>query len=201
MESGLTVIQKFLILGTLLGDGSLEKRWANSRLRVDHYSVSKDFVFWKYNILKNIASNEPKIIRELDKRSGKTCERWAFATRALPGLNFYYDFFYKDGQKIIPKEIVKHFKHPLSLAVWLMDDGYKRNDCNAIRFSTDLFSFEENKILQKCLLRNFKINSKLHKKGKVWNIYIPQPEMRKFNAIVSPYVFQVKSMMYKLPHP
>lgn len=124
VESGLTDIQKFLVLGTLLGDGCLEKRWANSRLRIDHYSINKDYVFWKYKILKNLAASKPRIIRQIDRRSGNTCVRWAFATHATPELNFYYKFFYQNGKKEIHPKIINHLTHALSLAVWVMDDGY-----------------------------------------------------------------------------
>lgn len=201
MGSVLTKEQQSLILGTLLGDGCLEKQNINSRLKIDHYSISKDYVFWKYKILENLAADKPRIIRQLDKRSGKICERWAFATRSEPLLNPYFDLFYKTGKKILNSKFVKLFKHPLSLAVWLMDDGYKRNDCNAIRFSTDSFALDENLILQECLKMNFGIDSKIHKKGNVWNIYIPTREMNKIREIILPYISEVKSMMYKLPRP
>ena len=71
MGSGLTDEQKQLILGTLLGDGAIEKRWKNPRLRIDHASAQKEYVFWKYNILQDIATREPHMLYEKDKRSGK----------------------------------------------------------------------------------------------------------------------------------
>ena len=53
-----------------------------------------------------------------------------------------------------------------------MDDGYKRNDCNALRLNTDSFQLQEQRLLQKCLKKNFKIESNLHRKGRFWTIYI-----------------------------
>jgi len=199
--SVLTKEQNSLIIGTLLGDGCLEKQNVNSRLKIDHFSVNKDYVFWKYKILENVAADKPRIIRQLNKRSGKICERWAFATRSEPVLNPYFDLFYGTGKKELNLGFIKLFKEPLSLAVWLMDDGYKRNDCNAIRFSTDCFTLNENQILQNCLKINFGVDSKIHRKAKVWNIYIPTREMNKVREIILPYISQVKSMIYKLPRP
>ena len=201
MGSVLTKEQNSLIIGTLLGDGCLEKQNVNSRLKIDHFSVNKDYVFWKYKILENVAADKPRIIRQLNKRSGKICERWAFATRSEPVLNPYFDLFYGTGKKELNLGFIKLFKEPLSLAVWLMDDGYKRNDCNAIRFSTDCFTLNENQILQNCLKINFGVDSKIHRKAKVWNIYIPTREMNKVREIILPYISQVKSMIYKLPRP
>lgn len=194
---GLTNKQKAFILGTLLGDGSIEKRKKSPRLRIDHSVAQKDYVFWKYDILKNIATREPHVLYEQDKRSGKVFERWYFSTKAIPELEFYYRLFYKEGRKIITEEILNHFCDPSSLAVWLMDDGYKRNDCDALRLSTDCFSYEENLILQKCLLDNFGVSSKVHRKGRAWNIYIPSTQMRTIRVLLNPHI--IPSMNYKLP--
>lgn len=195
--SGLTQEQKDLILGTLLGDGSMEKRWKNPRLRIDHSEAQKEYVLWKYSLLQAIATREPHSTRQTDFRSGTVTVHWYFTTKATPELDFFYRLFYCEGKKRIRKDIVSHFRNPLSLAVWLMDDGYKRNDCNALRFSTDCFSYEEQKILQYCFQENFGISSKLHKKGSAWNIYIPSGEMDRMRKLI--HSFLIPSMNYKLP--
>lgn len=192
-----TVEQKSLILGTLLGDGCLEKRHANPRLRIDHAVAQKDYVFWKYKILKASASQPPNALYDRDNRTGEVFCRWYFATRAIPELNEYYYLFYPDSKKVIKREIAHYFREPLSLAVWLMDDGYKRNDCDALRLSTDCFSREEQEILQDCLFNNFGVYSTLHRKGAAWNIYIPASEMNKVRAMLDPYI--IPTMRYKLP--
>ena len=84
----------------------------------------------------------------------------------------------------------------MSLAIWLMDDGYKRNDCSAIRLNTDSFCHEEQKSLADCLSENFHIKSRIHKKGKWFNIYLPKVEAKKFKELVKPYV--LPSFKYKL---
>lgn len=195
----LTDRQKSLILGTLLGDASIEKRWANPRLRIDHAAQQKAYVFWKYDILQNIATRQPHILHEKDQRSGKTFARWYFSTKALPELGFYQQLFYRKGRKVIVEEISDCLRDPLSLAVWLMDDGYKRNDCDALRLSTDCFLYKEQLILQKCLDRNFGIRSAIHKKGATWNIYIPSTQMNVARALLAPHI--IPSMSYKLPCP
>ena len=189
--------QKSLILGTLLGDGSLEKRWKNARLRIDHAKEQKAYVFWKYRILANVATREPHILYERDKRSGKIFERWYFSTRGMPELDFYQNLFYRNNRKIIREDIGNYFARPLSLAVWLMDDGYKRNDCDALRLSTDCFSYEEQQCLCKCLKNNFGIHAVLHKKNNTWNIYIPSSEMSNVRGQISAYI--IPSLAYKLP--
>ena len=61
----LTQIQKSLIIGTLLGDGYariIPKR-KNALLEVNHSFKAKEYVDWKYEILKNIVISPPKIRR------------------------------------------------------------------------------------------------------------------------------------------
>jgi len=62
--------QKQIIIGCLLGDGRLECRSKNrtARLRIHHGEKQKDYVFWKYDIFKNIVSSNPKKIVWKDKR-------------------------------------------------------------------------------------------------------------------------------------
>lgn len=111
-------------------------------------------------------------------------------------MQYYRDIFYLDNKKIIFRNIDELLKSPLSLAVWLMDDGYKRNNCNAFRLGTDSFSLEEQKLLQKVLLKNFSIETKIHKKGNYWNIYIPERESKKFVAMVKRYI--IPEFTYKI---
>ncbi len=188
--------QKNLILGTLLGDGCLEKRWKNPRLRIDHSVAQKEYVFWKYAILQNVATRAPNILHDRDNRSGKVSSRCYFATQAMPELDFYHRLFYEGRRKIIRESIIDYFRDPLSFAVWLMDDGYKRNDCDALRMSTDCFSLEEQSILQQCLKNNFGVRSKLHRKADTWNIYIPSSEMKMVRAMLDRHL--ISAMKYKL---
>ena len=98
---------------------------------------------------------------------------------------------------MIRSELLNCFNHPFSLAVWLMDDGYKRNDCDALRLSTDCFSYEEQHMLQQCLDKNFGICSTIHRKGSAWNLYIPKTEMNAVRKLLAPFI--IPAMNYKLP--
>ena len=58
----LTWQQKSLIIGCILGDGHLRKikgrKWAF--LEINHSIKAKDYVDWKYQILKDICKSCPK---------------------------------------------------------------------------------------------------------------------------------------------
>ena len=191
----LTKRQQAIILGAVLGDSTVEKAWKNPRIRFAHSIKQQEYLFWKYNEFKDI-SCKPALIRERHWKTDKIYESWQFNTHALDELHYYRNFFYPNGKKIIQDQIINVLTNPLSLAVWFMDDGYKRNDCNALRLNTDSFSLPGQILLQSALEKNFEIKSTLHRKGEYWNIYIPESSVRRFVQIVKPYI--LPSLAYKI---
>lgn len=197
-RENLSLKQKEVLIGTLLGDATLELNGRYPRLRIDHSLKQKSYVEWKYKIFQSLTTRKMKYLSRLDSIRMKRYHHCKFDTISTPLLSEYYTKFYPNKQKQIPKNIVRILRSPLSLAVWYMDDGYKRNDCNALRINTDSFSFKEQELLVRCLKQNFMIDSKLHRKGKFWNIYIPSSnsEAEKFCRIVKPYI--IPEMEYKI---
>lgn len=96
----LTTVQKDIVVGTLLGDASLErnKPTHNTRLRFDQsYPEHASYLQSLYAIFQNLTGTlgKPKIyIRKPDKRTGKVYATIAFKTRALVSLNYYHSLFY-----------------------------------------------------------------------------------------------------------
>lgn len=193
-QKNLTKLQKEILIGGLLGDTCLEQNGKNVRFRIEHGLKQENYLRWKWGKFRNIVAGEPRITQS--KSADKIYQRWHFSSLSLPILNEYRRQFYSKIGKIVPKNIKRLLISPLSLAVWFMDDGYKRNDCNALRISTDCFSIDQQLLLQECLKDNFGITSKLHKKGKVWNIYIPKDATLKFCKIIRFYV--VAELRYKI---
>lgn len=184
-------------MGTLLGDGILELNGRYPRLRIDHSIKQGAYVEWKYRVFHDLTSRRIRFFyRKKDYRTKKRYGHYRFDTISTPLLNEFYRMFYLDGRKRVTDTICKALRSSLSLAVWFMDDGYKRNDCNALRINTDSFNLKEQKLLLNCLETNFAINARLHRKGKYWNIYIPSLETKKFCEIVKPYV--IPEINYKI---
>lgn len=154
--------QKDILLGTLLGDGCLEKNGRYVRLRIDHSGKQGEYVKWKYLAFRNIAANKPRLSEIYDRRTSKIYKHWRFDTQSLPCLEKHKSLFYRKGQKIVPMNISYLLKSRLTLAVWFMDDGYNRNDCSAMYFNTQAYSLNEQMLLQKCLKFNFGLMTKIH---------------------------------------
>lgn len=193
----LTQRQEEILLGTLLGDGFLEQNGRNVRLKIDHGAKQKAYVFWLYEEFKSIALQPYQLLFQ-DKRNDQTYEHWRFATYSLSLLNPWRQLFYQNGRKIISPKIFELLS-PLSLAVWYMDDGFRRTDCRGLYLCTSAYSMGEQYLLQECLKKKFNIQTTLHFAAKQVRIYVPSSQTSTFCNIVQPFI--LPNFFYKLFDP
>lgn len=194
----LTEVEYATIIGSLLGDGCMERNGRNVRLKIGHGLSQREYLEWKHSVLLRLAAGQTRFVPgAIHKKTGIRYSRVEFATRSLELFEEIWTTFYRSGNKRIPCNIAELLHSPLSLAIWFMDDGYRRNDCNALRINTDAFSLDEQLLLVDAMKTNFAISCKIHKKGKFLNLYIPVSETKKFRETISQYI--IASMRYKLP--
>ncbi len=188
----LSSIQRDVLIGTILGDGSfkISHSGKSARLQICHSASAKEYVSWKRNIFGNWVLTEPKY--------HKINNSLIFRTVSHHLIFEYMQAFYKGRIKIIPQNISDILKSSLSLAVWFMDDGNGYINKNPLRISTYTFGLEGNLLLQKCLSQNFGLQVHLNKDNKGYQLYIPVTDgsAARFRNLVAPYVIQ--SMKYKL---
>lgn len=177
-----------LIYGSLLGDGYM--RIMDGRkdafLEINHSIKAKNYVDWKYNILKNICISEPK---QRDTNDGRIAYR--FFTKQSSELTKIYNLFYKNKRKVIPKSLVLD---PVILAVWYMDDGSKTSTSD-IYLNTQQFSEKDQKYLLH-LLRQIGVKARLNKDKKYYRIRILKESIKTFMDFVKNEI--ENSMRYKL---
>jgi len=190
----LTQRQREILIGTILGDAHLEKNGRYTRMRVDHYDKHKAYVFWLAHEFSPF-SLVPRHIVEKDKRNGKNYGRWHFSTRSLPVFDEFRALFYKERRKIISSALVRLLT-PLSLAVWYMDDGFRRRDSKGFYLCTSSFSEAEQKILQHVLHVKFALTTTIHHQHDLGRIFIPSAFADRFNQLVKPYILSI--FQYKL---
>lgn len=187
--------QKAILIGKILGDGTLEKNGNYSRLRVCQGSKQKEYVYWLFKELKNFSTKKPRFAVINNGRG--ISYQYKFDTYSLPVFDKYRKLFYENGKKMIPKNICKLLISPITLAVWYMDDGYKRTDNSGLYLCTSSFTDQENLILKNCLFDNFGLETNLHYAGGYVRLHIPSRCISLFSKYVSPHL--VKSMFYKIP--
>lgn len=162
----LSTIQQDFLVGSILGDGCLQlsKRGGSARLQIRNSSKYSDYVLWKYDFVKEWS---PRGLVE-----DKCNNSMYFDTVFHPELFNWYQNFYQNKRKIIPKDIVNILTNPLSLAIWLMDDGNGYLRSKGLRISTYSFKKVEHELLQKCLERNFQIETSIFCDSKGYQLYI-----------------------------
>ena len=185
--------QKFVLIGTLLGDGNLAKRGKYCRLFIKHSAHQRKFIEWKYNIFKNIVLMSLNFFNQ--EVSGKNYQFIQFVTLTHPVFSEYRKIFYQGSRKIIPSDIDKIFNHPLSLAVLLMDDG--ANDTFGVTLQTHSFKKNEVELLAHTIKKNFSITTSLRKNKGKWIIYFPKKEIKKLYRVIEKYL--LPSLKYKFP--
>lgn len=181
-------IQREIIIGTILGDWSLEfNGYIGTRLQIKQSLKYKDYVFWLFRKLRNLCNSGPK--------QRKDNHQWYFSTRALKELTSLHKLFYKKRRKIIPENISELLISPLTVAVWYMDDGsldFRPKDHYAFVLNTDSFLLRKAKILSKVIQRNFGIKTSVHNslcRGKRYpKIYIGAEGRDKFLFLIKPYI-------------
>ena len=91
-RESISKLQEEVIVGVVLGDGSLEfDGFHGTRLQIKQSERYKDYVFWLYNRLKNLCNLEPKQRQDNNQ--------WYFSTRYLEKLTAWYKLFYPAGKK------------------------------------------------------------------------------------------------------
>jgi hypothetical protein len=128
----------------MLGDAHANRpsKLGNTRLQFHHSIKQSFFIYHLYNLLEPYCMTEPKKKYRKDFRPNRTTEVQSimFKTLSLPCFNIFYDSFYRNGIKIVPKEINKCLT-VIGLAYWIMCDGYFH--MNGVMICTDSFTYED----------------------------------------------------------
>lgn len=118
----LTDKQRELIMFSKLGDGHIDKRKNQPMFIVCHAENQKDYLYWKYDILKNLCNNPPT-----KKESTKRCfankeyqcqSSYRLCTKILDCL-----FEIREMSRL---DIIKQMNE-FGLSILALDDGYRGN--------------------------------------------------------------------------
>ena len=195
----LSLRQKSILIGTILGDGYLQKTGKeNARLRLEHGFRQKEYLLWKITELKNLFQGKPKYLKRVHPISQRIYQYFRHQSQSTPYLGKLRKIFYKDNKKNIPENIEKFLYSTLALAVWYMDDGYyyRRDKCAYLYLGKVSEMDAEN--AQKALGKKYSLFVKiLDKKQKGYALYFSRAEAEKLKLIISKHI--LKEFVYKLP--
>lgn len=191
-----TNIQKQVIDGCLLGDGSLIMHKNGKNAYFQYLSSVKEHVEIVYNHFITHCNSNVKHRYIYDKRTNKTYSQFYFRTRSLPEFTEQYTRWYSNKKKVIPENIIIN---NVSILYWYLGDGELESKNGYIKFHTNSFRKEECVIL--CQLLGFE--SKLQKKKEnVYLITVPHRQVSIFlnfigSCPVKLYQHKWKQVAYK----
>lgn len=191
----LTDRQKFILIGSLLGDANLNKRGKDFRILFKHSLNQLPLLEWKRKEFDSITGMNINVFTQMVK--GKKYSFAQFVTLTHPLFSEFRKVFYRGRRKVVPLRVDSILIHPLSIAVWIMDDGARDNV--GITLQTHSFSMAGVKRLISALKINFGIFSSLRTNKDRSIIYIPKSQINNLKSLVKPYI--LNEYRYKFPNP
>lgn len=191
-----------LILGSLLGDGSLKIHtpYKNARFAFRHSVMQKEYFNWKVNQLKEISSSKCVWRQTKNGQDGWGTAKLRYQSRALPALTELYQLTHPRGTFRIRRKWL-NLLTPLSLAVWWQDDGSIIANGRKGVLCTDGFRPAEVAVLQQYLKKVWGVRTACAAKSKkepnkmrLW--FRSTNELQSFLRIILPHV-QVEQMLPK----
>ena len=119
---------------------------------------------WKYDMLSNFS---PRLIYKQVVLGNKTHRVISMNTLSHPFFHGLREVFYKTGRKHVTEEILSYLT-PLSVAVWIMDDGNLKRDNRwksrpILRLCTHSFNLKEHKIMVRFFKKMFGVTPVISK--------------------------------------
>jgi len=201
-EEPLSEHQEQIILGSLLGDGFLDK---SGSFRLRHSVKQIEYARWVLKKLSNHSTYEDvKVSDDYDERHDSFNKTCFFSTLSHSGIREIIKYTYLDGERKVSIEWLNKI-NDLGLAIWFMDDGTTdfshRNTWDSLpvcKIFTCSFSYAENKIIQGWFKDKYGINPsiKYKKVNKNPYLYFNCDDSLKLISIINPFV--IDSMRYKV---
>ncbi len=190
-----------IIYGSLLGDGFAEKHGQGTRICFQQEHHNNAYLLHFHELISNLGYcnlNKPKILQRLGSK-GKIRQLSRFKTFTFSSFDWIRETFYVKTDagiksKIVPSNIA-YYLSPLSLAIWIMDDGSSVS--SGMKIATNCFKLKEVEMLCNILNQKFNIEAKPHCAGLTnqYNIYIASHSMPVLANIVKTHIHP--SMKYK----
>lgn len=117
----LSNLQKDFIIGSLLGDGHIDKREFQPMFIISHAENQKDYLYWKHDLMKGFCNTSPTYYKAKESPfpNGKMylCQpHYRICTRIHDCLLTY--------RAMTKRELIDNLNE-FSLAILMLDDGYR----------------------------------------------------------------------------
>ncbi len=178
--SELTEFQQAVLVGTLLGDGSIAKHGHQHRLFVKHATAQIALAAWKREVFADFTSMP---LHHFDQRLNRTHQ----------AFSMWRERFYRDRRKIVPDGI-EELLEPAAVAAWFMDDGTA--DRAGVSFQTHSFKVDEVELLATALNHRYALKTSLNRNKGAWVVYVHGSSVEALKALVGAHM--LPELAYKL---
>ena len=207
MKSKITKESRNLLIGMLLGDGTISN---NNVFKIAHSESQKDYLEWKVKQLKEAGIRNNGIKSYIKIKGYKTgVPVYYTQLNIIPFIKVLRKVFYKE-KKILGNRKLLNRLDAKGIAIWYMDDGHinirKTKDGRPMGFYIKISTCEpkqEVQIIIDFFKEQWNINFYMFHEGKKEDSYslcCGTKEGLKFIDIVKPYVSQVPSMIHKITY-
>lgn len=199
LPNQLTATQQEILVGNLLGDGSLQKVNANASFSFTQSRQRAGYVRWLKNRLEPFVS--PRGIAFATqtypyKGKQKISYIVRFFTHCHPIFTQFHKLFYPQGKKIVPGNI-QELLTPLGLAMWYADDGSNSDK----RYYTGLNSqgFDRNSLDLLTATLKDKFQVEVGEGAQSPGLLVVRAASKpRFFDIVTPYLQKIPCIRYKI---
>lgn len=170
-----------ILYGMMLGDASINPRGKKAMMELGHSEAQKEYVFYKYDLLKPMVRAAPKMI--MSSVNGKEWPTWRFRTSGDVEWQKLWSIFhencrvehYSNGTRKLYKTVNQRILDQLDdhgMAIWFMDDGssshkYRKDKLKVVNHNVKLcthgYTEEENKLISGWLDLRYGISSVVYK--------------------------------------
>ena len=207
MKSKITKESRNLLIGMLLGDGTISN---NNVFKIAHSESQKDYLEWKVKQLKEAGIRNNGIKSYIKIKGYKTgVPVYYTQLNTIPFIKVLRKVFYKE-KKILGNRKLLNRLDAKGIAIWYMDDGHinirKTKDGRPMGFYIKISTCEPKQEVQTIIdffKEQWDINFYMFHEGKKEDSYslcCGTKEGLKFIDIVKPYVSQVPSMVHKITY-
>ena len=193
-DPALSPIQEQVLLGKMLGDGSLHSTKFSANMTWNHCADDRDYVEWTARAIGLLASE-----KRGEYISGYGSEMIRTTTINSAWIKERFDSFVSSsGTKFVPEWVATALT-PLAVAFWYMDDGslsHWEGQEDRASFATCGFTEADCNVLAQGLAR-LGINVVVRKHQEYWRIYVNAIDAERLFLLVAPYI--PPCMQRKLP--
>lgn len=195
--------QKSLIIGSVLGDGSITKHYpgkSNPYLTIQHSEDQLDYLLWKRDRFEEEGF---KVSRVYDVSRKYRQYRVNISLPTKEHGIYLRHLLYPNNNKKISRHILNMLDAE-GLAIWYMDDGGKRvrydqtGRCigRSIGIATHSYTLEEHEIIKQYFDVVNDVDIKIYKDKQYYRLHMNATSANKFLPIIEPYVHE--TMLYKI---